>query len=262
MENSVVDKKAKRKQYWFVIRELTSREIKRKYARSFLGIIWSILNPILTMAVLSLVFSKMFSKSIENFPIYYLTGNIIWGLFSSGTNLAMDALVSNRNMLLKVKIPKQVFVLARLYTALVNFGYSFIAYVLMLIVFRIKPSITMLLLPIDIFFVALFAMGFGYALSVIYVFFADIKHLYGVVLTLWTYLCAIFYPVSALPDALQEILQWNPLFIAIDFARDCMMYQTVPSIASWIKLICFGVSSFVIGFLIFKKNENMVMQEI
>ena len=130
------------KQYYFVIKQLVDREIKRKYARSFLGVIWSVLNPLMTMAVMSMIFSTIFKRSIENYPIYYLTGTIFWQLFSGATNSAMTALVDNRTLLLKVKLPKQTFVLARIYTALTNFGYTCIAYVLMLVVFQIKISPT------------------------------------------------------------------------------------------------------------------------
>ena len=148
-----------RRQYFFAIRELTTREIKRKYARSYLGIVWSVLNPLLTMAVMSLIFSTMFRRSIENFPIYYLTGSIFWTLFSGATNSAMTSLVDNKSLLLKVKLPKQTFVLSRVYTSLVNFGYTFLAYILMLLVFRIKPAWTMLLFPIDVLLALLFALG-------------------------------------------------------------------------------------------------------
>ena len=123
------------KQYYFVIKQLVDREIKRKYARSFLGVIWSVLNPLMTMAVMSMIFSTIFKRTIENYPIYYLTGTIFWQLFSGATNSAMTALVDNRTLLLKVKLPKQTFVLARIYTALTNFGYTCVAYVLMLVKF-------------------------------------------------------------------------------------------------------------------------------
>ena len=118
------------KQYYFVIKQLVDREIKRKYARSFLGVIWSVLNPLMTMAVMSMIFSTIFKRTIENYPIYYLTGTIFWQLFSGATNSAMTALVDNRTLLLKVKLPKQTFVLARIYTALTNFGYTCVAAIL------------------------------------------------------------------------------------------------------------------------------------
>ena len=168
-------KKEEIKQYLFVISELTAREIKRKYARSSLGIIWSVLNPLLTMVVMSLIFSTMFKRSIENFPIYYLTGQIFWTLFSTGTNASMTALVDNKNLLIKAKLPKQTFILSRIYTSLVNFGYTCIAYVMMLVVFRIKPGWTMLLFLADVAYGLVFSMGIGYMLAVAYVFFADRK---------------------------------------------------------------------------------------
>ena len=118
-------KSERKKQYAFVIKELVSREIKRKYARSSLGIIWSVLNPLLSMAVLSMIFTTIFKRSIENFQIYYLTGNIMWGLFTHATDSAMTALVDNKKLLIKVKLPMQVFPLARCCTALVNFGYVY-----------------------------------------------------------------------------------------------------------------------------------------
>lgn len=251
-----------RKQYFFVIRELTSREIKRKYARSYLGIIWSVLNPLLTMAVMSLIFSYMFKRSIENFPLYYLTGNIFWSLFSGATNSAMTALVDNKTLLLKAKLPKQTFVLSRVYTALTNFGYTCIAYVLMLIIFRVKPSWTMLLFPLDVALALVFAAGIGYMLSILYVFFADIKYLYSVLLTLLLYMSAIFYPVTSLPPVLQNVIGYNPIYMSIYIAREAVVYNRVPHYSAWIKLALAAAISLAIGLMVFKKKENDVMQRV
>lgn len=251
-----------RKQYFFVIRELTSREIKRKYARSYLGIIWSVLNPLLTMAVMSLIFSYMFKRSIENFPLYYLTGNIFWSLFSGATNSAMTALVDNKTLLLKAKLPKQTFVLSRVYTALTNFGYTCIAYVLMLIIFRVKPSWTMLLFPLDVALALVFAAGIGYMLSILYVFFADIKYLYSVLLTLLLYMSAIFYPVTSLPPVLQNVIGYNPIYMSIYIAREAVVYNRVPHYSAWIKLALAAAIILAIGLMVFKKKENDVMQRV
>lgn len=158
-------KKEQRKQYFFVIRELTSRETKRKYSRSYLGILWSVLNPLLSMAVLSLIFTQIFARSIENYPIYYLSGYILWHMFTGATNAAMTTLVDNKMLLIKVKLPMEVFVLARVYTALVNLGYSFIAYIIMLFVFRISFKWEMLFLPVVILFLVLFGGWVGFLKS-------------------------------------------------------------------------------------------------
>lgn len=250
------------KQYYFVIRELVGREIKRKYARSFLGIIWSVLNPLLSMAVMSMIFTTIFKRSIENFPVYYLTGQIFWSFFSGATNEAMTALVDNRSLLLKVKLPKQTFVLSRVYTALTNFGYTCIAYVLMLLVFRIKPSIYMIFLIVDVLCMLLFAMGIGYILSILYVFFADIKHLYSIILTLWMYMSAIFYPYESTTEFMQTVIGVNPVYVYIAFAREIVLHQRCPDAGMWIKMILWGVGSFALGYYIFQKKENMVMQKV
>lgn len=251
-----------RKQYIFAIKELTGREIKRKYARSHLGIIWSVLNPLLTMIVMSLIFTTIFKRSIENFPIYYLTGTLIWTLFSTATNSAMTALVDNKTLLIKVKLPKKTFILSRIYTAMVNFGYSLIAYVLMLAVFGIKVNPAMLLLPVDVALILLFAMGIGYILSIAYVFFADIKYLYSVLLQIWMYMSAIFYPFTSLTPVMKNVVGNNPVYLAIAIARECVMEGRVPEAVMWIKLTGWALASIIVGQIVFRVKENTVMQKI
>jgi len=214
------------------------------------------------MVVMSLIFSTIFRRSIENFPIYYLTGQIFWTLFNTATNSSMTALVDNKSLLVKAKLPKQTFILSRIYTALVNFGYTCIAYILMLAVFHIQPTWAMLLFGVDVFFTLIFSMGIGYMLSVAYVFFADIKYLYHVLLTLWMYLSAIFYPVDRLSESMQQVIGMNPVYLMIAIARSVVMQGTVPETGIWIRLILWSVITFVLGILVFKWKENQVMQKI
>lgn len=255
-------KQEERQQYIFALKQMVSREIKRKYARSYLGIVWSVLNPLLTMAVMSMIFSTIFKRSIENFPIYYLTGTILWSFFSQSTTAAMTGLVDNKSLLLKVKLTKQTFILSRVLTALANLGYTMIAYILMLIVFTVKPSVTMLLFPLVIVFLFLFSMGISYILSIAYVFFGDIKYLYSVVLTIWMYMSAIFYPVDNVTPVMQRIISANPVYSYIQFARECVMYQKVPDGEVWLKMIGWGVGVFLVGYYIFRRKENSVMQKV
>lgn len=249
-------------QYIFVISELTGREVKRKYARSKLGIVWSVLSPLLYMLVMTLVFSAMFKQSIDLFPLYFLTGNLFWTLFSGATNSAMTALVDNKSLLLKAKLPKQTFVLSRVYTSLVNFGYSLIAFALVLIGFRVKPTWLMLLLPLDVFLCLIFSIGIGYILATLYVFFADIKYLYSVALTLWMYMSALFYPASRLPEVMQTVIGYNPIYMSVYIARECVVYGNVPHFSAWIKLLLSATMSFGLGYYVFKKKENEIMQII
>lgn len=251
-----------RKQYIFALRQMVSREVKRKYARSHLGIIWSVLNPLMMMAVMSMIFTTMFKREIENFPIYYLTGQILWNFFSTSTNSAMGALVDNKSLLVRVKLPKQTFVLSRVFTALTNLGYTCIAYVFMLIVFRVKPNICMLLFPVVVFFLTLFCLGVSYILSIVYVHFADVAHLYSVLLRVLVYMTALFYPVESVAPALQRIIKINPVYAYVYCARQCVIYGRCPEPAVWIQIIVWGVAMFSIGYYVFKKNENTVMQKV
>lgn len=250
------------KQYIFVITQLVSREMKRKYARSSLGIIWSVLNPLLSMAVISFVFSQMFARNIENFPIYYLTGSLLWSLFTGATNAAMTTLVDNKSLLIKTKLPMEIFPLTRTITSLVNFGYSMIAYIIMLFIFQIPFQFYMplfFLYAIGLFF---FSLGVGYLLSVLYVYFGDIKHLYSVLLSLLMFMTAIFYPVEATPVEVQSIIKANPIYNYISSARKCILDATFPNTEEWIRMIVWSVGMYAFGKIVFKKMQNKVFQKI
>ena len=250
------------KQYWFVIRQLTGRELKRRYVRSYLGIAWSVLNPLLNMIVMSLVFSAMFRGSIELFPLYYLAGKLMWDMFDQVSQSVMSVLVDNRQLLLTVKVPKNVFVLSRCYTAFVNFLYSFAVFLLMLLFFRVRPQTTMLLALVCVPMCLVFSLGMGYILSILYVFFADIRHLYGVFLTILVYLSALFYPADRVPAVLQAVIYNNPVYDYIAFMRDCMIYGHVPEPGLWIRVILWGVGMYALGSLIFRRYENDVMIQL
>lgn len=250
------------KQYWFVIKELTSRELKRKYARSFLGVVWSILNPLLSMAVISFLFSYMFRRSIENFPVFFLIGSTVWTLFKTATDSSMTALVDNKQLLLRAKLPKYTFVLSRINTAFVNFIYSFITMMVIMFAFRIEITWRVLLFIPVIFLILLFSLGIGLILSIGYVFFADIKYLYEIFLVLWMYMSAVFYPASNLPDYAQNVLYNNPTFLAIDISRSVLLYGELPAAIEWIKLSVFAIISFMFGILVFKKFEGNVVHKI
>lgn len=262
MGTGIKKKKGKFMQYWFVIQELSGREIKRKYARSFLGIIWSVLNPLLTMVVLSMVFTYIFRRSIENYPIYLLCGQIVYTLFSGITNASMTALVDNKNMLIKVKFPRMIFPLSRGVTALANFGYSLIALAIVMIFFRVMPSIYIIFVPVDILCLFLFGIGIGYILSVLYVFFADIKHLYSVFLTLLMYCSAIFYSAEQLSLTMQTLISVNPLYVYISVFRKCMIYAMMPELLEWVQVAVWGMGMYVIGCYVFKKSQNSIMQRL
>lgn len=250
------------KQYFFVLSQLTGRDVKRKYAKSKLGIIWSVLNPLLSMAVMTLVFSTMFKKNIENYPLYYLTGITVWNMFTEATKSAMESIVDNKQMLIKVKLPKHIFPLSRVFTAFVNMLYSLIAFVILLIFFKFVPSETVICFPSIIALFLIFSIGIGYILSVVYVFFADIKYLYSVFLRLLMFVSALFYPVESLDGLAYKVVNSNPIYWYISSARNVILYGKWIEISQWIKMCVISIVTFAVGILVFKLNENKLVQKI
>ena len=259
---NINDYLSKKKQECFVISELTKREIKRKYVRSYLGVLWSLLNPLLYMVVMTVLFSTMFSRSIENYPVYYLTGYLVWELFSQSTSQMMTVLVDNRQLMLTVRLSGRVLALSRCFTAIVNFVLSLIPYALLLMFSHISASPTMLLLVPGLFFCILFSIGMGYMLSILYVFFADIQYLYTVLLTLWMYLSAIFYPIDSVPEPLSVFISNNPIYVYITYMRSIMLYGSIPDTGIWIRMIIWGMGMYLVGISVYSYSSNKVLMRL
>ena len=247
------------KMYFFAMKELVGREVKRKYVRSYLGVMWSVLNPLLSMVVMSLIFSTIFKRSIENFPVYYLTGTILWNMFTGATNSAMTALVDNKNLMTRTKLPRQIFPLSRILTSLVNFWYSLIAYVVIVVFFKIAPSASLLAFPVVVMMLLLFSTGLGYVLAIAYTFMPDVKYLYSILLQLWMYLSAIFYPVDLLSPQMQTVIRVNPLYIFIAAARSCVLYHAWPPAMEWIGMLGWGFGMYALGSLVFDANKDKIL---
>lgn len=242
--------------YRYLLYNLISRDIKVKYRRSVLGIVWSILNPLLMMLVMTAVFSNVFKFNVPNFPVYYLLGSTIWNFFSEATNTAITSVLGANALIKKVYIPKYLFPLEKVLFAFVNMLFSLIAVAFIFVVTGTPATVTMLMLPIPLIYVLLFALGIGMLLSALTVYFRDVLHLYAVILTAWMYFTPIFYPVNALPTVMQNILKINPLYHYVSYFRDILMYNTVPDL--WSNLICLGwaLASMVIGLAVFRKLQG------
>ena len=247
-------------QYKSLLTELVSRDIKVKYRRSFLGYIWSILNPLLMMIVIATVFSYMFRFDIENYPVYLLTGQLIYNFFSEATSMSMNSIISGESLIKKVYLPKYIFPLSRTFSCFVNLLFSLAALVLILILTKTQITPVIFLFPLPLFYVLLISIGFGLVLSVLAVFFRDIVHLYGVFLTALMYLTPIFYPISALPEQVAWWIRLNPLYHIIQMFREIVLYGYFPSLGENLICLAWGIGSILIGLIIFKKKQdNFVM---
>jgi len=219
---------------------MVKRDFVTRYRRSVLGVLWSLLNPLFTMIILTMVFSTIFQSDIPNFPIYIFSGQLIYNFYSEATSGAMNSVLSGATIIKKLYVPKYIFPISKILSATINLGFSFIAFMLVFMVLRTPFHSTMLLIPVPIFYVFIFSKGVGMILSALAVFFRDITHLYGVVVTMLFFLTPIMYPVSILPPQIFHLIHLNPLFHYVEYFRDLTLNGTVPGL--WANIICLGFS--------------------
>ena len=250
------------KKYKGLIIHLAKNQISLRYRKSYLGMLWSLLNPLLTMIVLTMVFSTIFKNQIENFPIYLMCGRLIYEYNSESTKTAMNSVIQNSSLIKKIYVPKYVFPLSSSIAALVNMLFSLIALVIVMLFTHLQPRWTMLLFWLPMVYVFVFSTGLGLILAAINVFFRDIKHLYGVLLTMWLYLTPIFYPFESVPPFVQQIISLNPLYHYIKMFRGLIIYGTLPTLRE--NLICagMGIAVMIIGTLFFKKTQDRFILHI
>lgn len=239
-----------------LLNELVSRDIKIKYRRSVLGVLWTLLNPLCMMIVLSVVFSNMFKFEIENFPIYLLSGQVIFNFFSDATTNSMSAIINNASLIKKIYVPKYLFILSRVFSSFINLMASFTALLLVMLAMRVELHWTVLLVFIPLALLVLFSLGIGLILAAVTVKFRDIMHLYSVFTTALMYLTPVIYPMSLLPEWLKWIVRANPITNFLFMFRNVMMYNRLPDIFSVLLGIVEVGTALVIGLYVFYKNQD------
>ena len=183
-------------QYRFLMQQLVSRDVKLKYRRSFLGYVWSILNPLMIMVIMVIVFSSMFRSDIQNFPVYLIIGQTLFNFMTESTTNAIFSITGNASLLKKTYVPKYVFTVSKVTSSFVNMIFALGALVVVFVVCRVTPNIYYLLIPLVLVQEYVFCLGLGMLLAQGSVFFRDIQHIYGAVTTAWMYLTPMFYPIT------------------------------------------------------------------
>ena len=250
------------KKFQPLLNELIMRDIKTKYRKSILGVFWTILNPLFMMVVLSVVFSNMFKFDVEYFPVYLLSGQLIFNFFNDSTTNAMGAIVANGPLIKKVYVPKYMFVLSRVFSSAINLLASFTAMIFVMLAMRVELHYTVLLAPIPLIFIVLFSLGVGLLLSAITVKFRDIMHLYSVFVTALMYLTPVIYPMSILPEWLKKIVLLNPLTNILTMFRDVMINNMLPSISSILLAAVETAVVMVLGLYVFYKRQDTFILDI
>ena len=239
-------------QYKDLLKLLVARDIKLKYRRSFLGYLWSVLNPLMIMVVMTVVFSTMFNRNIENFPVYLFCGQLLFNYMNNSTHQAIFSITSNAALLKKTYVPKFIFTVSKITSGMVDLVFSLGALVIVMIATRAKFTWYILLFPLVILQLYMFCVGLGLFLAQANVFFKDSQFIYNAVTTAWMYLTPIFYPLEMLPEWLIWIVKHlNPMYFYVGQFRDLIYSGTMPgptiTIAGWgaaIIMMIIGIWSF------------------
>lgn len=248
------------KEFWSyrdLLRLLVVKDIKLKYRRSILGYVWSILNPLLIMSVMAVVFSAMFKRNIENFPVYLFCGQLLFNFMNSSTHVAIFSITANAPLLKKTYIPKYIFTVAKITSGMVDLCFSLGALLIVMVVTGASFAWTNLLFPLVILQLYIFCIGMGLFLSQANVFFRDIQYIYNAVTTAWMYITPIFYPIDALPAQLQWIVKHlNPMYFYVAQFRDLIYLGRLPGWGIVAAGSVTAVAALLIGIWSFGRSQD------
>lgn len=249
--------------YKDLLKLLVAKTVKLKYRRSILGYIWSVLNPLLIMIVMTIVFSSIFGRNIENFPVYLFCGQLLFNFMSSSTHQATQSITGNAALLKKTYVPKYIFTVAKVTSCAVDMIFSFGALLIIMVVTGAGFSWHNLLFPFVIIQLYLFCIGLGLFLAQASVFFRDVEFIYNAVTTAWMYLTPIFYPIESLSAPIRYLIQkFNPMYFYVTQFRDLVYSGQLPSLYNVMGGCICAVLMMVIGVWCFMKTEDNFIMHI
>lgn len=246
----------------FLLKELVKRDLTSKYKDSVLGILWSFFNPLLIMLVFTAIFSMLFGRSIENYPVYFLSGRIIFDFYNAGTKGAMRSIKRNQNLIKKIYVPKYMFSVSTICYEFINFLISFVILFGVMILTGASFHWTIIVSIIPMFFLLCLVFGVGLILAVCNTYFTDVGHLYNVFTLLLMYSSALFYPMEIVPPLVQRIFTLNPVYSAISCFRECISYGILPNASTLLYLAAFSLTTLGIGIVLFKIYEKRLVLEL
>lgn len=242
--------------YRNLLAELVKKDIKLKYRNSYLGVVWTMLEPLLTMIVLTLVFSKLLGRGTKDFPVYILTGRLLYSFFSNGTKVALKSVRTNAGMIKKVYVPKYMYPLASVLSGYVIFLISLVVLAVVAVARGVYPTMRLFWAFVPLFQILLLTTGVGLIMATMAVFFRDIEYLWGVALMLIMYTSAIFYQVGDVASANNAwIFKLNPLYAIIVNFRNAVFGQPMNFQAMWYAF-GFGAVSMLLGVVVFYKKQD------
>jgi ABC-type polysaccharide/polyol phosphate export permease len=242
--------------YRDLLKLLILNSIKTRYRRSALGVVWTLLNPLLNTLVLTIVFSKLFRFDIDNFPVYLLVGLLVWNFFAQTTTQAMNTLIWGSNLLKRIYIPRTIFAVSVAGNGIINFLLALISLAIIMIFTRHPITPAILLLPVAILILTMFTLGFALFMSTLAVFFVDIVDMFGVVLSVLFYLTPIFYPISVVPQEIVRVVEYNPITILLSLFRSSIYLGVIPDVNLILSALTLSIVTLLIGWMVFTRKVD------
>lgn len=241
--------------YRHLLVQLTRRNILARYKRSFLGVAWTMLNPLGMMVVMTVVFSTVFGRD-PGYPAYLLSGLIVWQFFSQSSTNTMRGMVWGGSLLKQVYIPRTVFAISAVSTAIVNLLLTLIPLSILMVIVAVPLRWTVVFLPISLLSLTMFSLGFGLLLSVGAVYFPDLSEMFAVLMRAWMYLTPIIYPISILPEQVQQFVVFNPMYLQVKLFRIPVYEGRIPTaIELWPPLLI-SIVTLLLGWWVFSKRAD------
>ena len=240
----------------FLFEELVKRDFKKKYKRTVLGMVWSILSPVITLLVMRLVFTQFFGRTMEHYTTYLFCGNLVFSYFNESTSQGMVSLMGNAGIFTKVNIPKYLFLFSKNIQTLINFGLTLCVFVVFCFLDQIVFTWKVILLIYPIVCLVLFNVGVGLILSALFVFFRDIQYLWTVFTQLLMYMSAIFYTIDQYDYTTQCLFLINPVYLFIRYFRKIVIEASIPTLWFHLLMLTDVVIVLSIGCWMYKKYNT------
>ena len=246
----------KLKQNQFLFEELVKRDFKKKYKRTVLGMLWSILSPLLMLLVMKLVFTQFFGRNTPHYTTYLFAGTLSFSFFSESTGQGMQSLMGNAAIFSKVNVPKYLFLLSKNVQTFINFLLTLCIFFIFCAFDGIAFTWKFVLLLFPIACLTVINLGLGMILSALFVFFRDIQYLWTVATQLLMYMSAIFYSIDQYSQTTQYLFLLNPLYLVIRYFRKIVIEATIPTVWFHLLLLADAVIAIGLGCLMYKKNNT------
>ena len=238
------------------------KDIRGKYKGSVLGVLWSFINPLLSVLVYAIVFPYIMRIKVENYLIYLITGIIPWTFFTSSINMGLISVLSNADIIKKVYFPRIILPISTVTSCLVNFLISCLIIVLFCLGSGLGISFQILWLPLIALIQYIMLLGFTFILSAIEMYMIDIEHIVNFILSMAFYVTPILYTPDIFPENLAWVLKVNPMAYLVNAYRSIFFYQKMPDLIGLGVVSIFSIFLFMIGYLIFEKLQKGFAEEV